>query len=62
MLSGCGGGLLGGVLGWWVDPGGVGQVEDLRVEAGVLNRCGCRGPGCGQDAVRRWSALASARP
>jgi hypothetical protein len=30
VLGGCRVGLLGGVLGWSVDPGGVGQIEDLR--------------------------------
>ena len=35
MLSGCRGGLLGGVLGWSVDPDGVGQIEDLRCVGGA---------------------------
>jgi hypothetical protein len=30
VLSGCRVGLLVGVLGWLVDPDGVGQIEDLR--------------------------------
>ena len=35
MLSGCRVGLLGDVLGWSVDPDGVGQIEDLRCVGGA---------------------------
>jgi hypothetical protein len=37
VLGGCRIGLLDGVLGWSVDPGGVGQIQDLRRALSTAN-------------------------
>lgn len=48
MLSGWCGGLLFGVLGWLVDPDGLGDVEDLR-GVGGREAVWVPGTGVGQD-------------
>lgn len=50
MLSGCRVGLLVGVLGWSVDPDGVGQIEDLR-RMGRAEAVRVAGAGVGQHAA-----------
>jgi uncharacterized protein YidB (DUF937 family) len=50
VLGGCRVGLLGGVLAWSVDPGGVGQIEDF-LRAGGAEAVWVSGAGVGQHGA-----------
>jgi hypothetical protein len=51
VLGGFGFGLLAGVVGWSVDPDGVGEIEHLRCRGDVTEPMRMPGPGLGEHGA-----------